>query len=140
MDALRLNIEHALFAIAADATRLLGNERNRVCLVKQTQLARSVLGPRRVEEHAALEQRPMKVRDHRADIARSVAASESAASQSLQIAVVRLGKCISIRLIHRIVLALLRHANVLVTQDVCANSWVERKTVNAIADAINEDR
>src|SRR5437764_9314427 len=93
-----------------------------------------------IKEDAALKQRPMKIRNHRADIARGVAASESAAPEPLQIVIVRHGKRVAIRFVHRIVLSLIGHPNVLMAQNIRANGRIESESVHTFADAINKDR
>lgn len=72
MDALRDDVEDPLRARRREAARLLREQRHRERLVQHAQLAALALLVVRVPEDPAVDQRPVHVGDHRADVARAV--------------------------------------------------------------------
>ena len=95
---------------------------------------------RRIEEHAPLEQRAVKVGDQRADVARGVALAQLAAAQPGEVVLIGGRGAVEVGLVHRVVLALRRHADVRVAEHVGADGRIEREAVHAVAGAVDQHR
>src|SRR5688572_12157655 len=63
-----IQVENALLPISGKATRLLHDERERIRLVEQPELALRIPAVARVAEHAAAEEVTVKIGDQRADV------------------------------------------------------------------------
>ncbi|CCJ89928.1 hypothetical protein BN132_1856 [Cronobacter turicensis 564] len=74
MQTVRFNIQDTLLAVARLAARLLGQERHRVALIQQAQLAFRVARGARVEINPAFQQVTVEIRHQRTDIPRGIRA------------------------------------------------------------------
>src|SRR5262245_31665385 len=99
-----------------------------------------VVSRRRIKEYAPFEQRAVDVADHRADVAAGVPFAERSGSQPIKILAITRRKAVAVRLVHRVVLSLRRHYDVLVAQHVRPYRWIKREAVDAVADAVDEHR
>ena len=82
----------------------------------------------------------MEIGHHRADVPRRVLAAQLAGPQPRQVFLHRRRKAGRIGFVHRIVLALLGHADVLVAQHVRPHGRIQREPVHAVACRVDQDR
>jgi len=120
------------------ASRLFDEEGDWIGLVEQAQFAAVVIAGGWIEKDASLDERAVDVRHHGTDVSRDVAASQGPAAESLEETHVTRRKAISEGLVDRVILALLRHAHILVAEQISADGRVQRKTVYAVAYAIDQ--
>ncbi len=72
MNPFRLDVQNPAHSIRRHPTRLLRDKRQRIRLIQQPQLTLRRLRRRRIQKHATLQQRPMKIRHQAPDISRAV--------------------------------------------------------------------
>src|SRR3982751_5933247 len=97
-----------------------------------------IAGRRRIQEYAALQKRPMKIRYQRADVTRAIAPAESLAAQLLQEILVVTRKVLGVCFVHRINGSTLGHANVFMAEDISANRRIECEAEDAVAGRVNQ--
>src|SRR3990170_9091084 len=108
---LGLLVQDARLAVGGGPAALLGQKGHRVGLVHEPQLAARVLGRRRIQEDTAPQRRAVEVGHQRADVAAGVRPGLLALAPG-EVLLHALGEGRIVRFVHRINLAVLRHADV----------------------------
>ena len=138
----RLDVQDVALTVGGHAAGLLGQESHGVALVQQAQLALRIVAALRVHVDAALQHVAVEVRHQRADVARRERQSLGRAVflTVLDVLLHALRELQVLALVHRIDLAVLGNADVLVRQREHADARVIGEAVHAIAGGVDQHR
>ena len=138
----RRDVQHRPLARRGDAAGLLGDERQRVRLVHQPQLAVRVARVRRVDVDPALDQVAVEVRHERADVARRVrpARRRVLGLHPLDVLLQAAAPRVVVALVGRVHAARLGRADAGVRQQELADRGVEREAVDARPSGVDQHR
>src|SRR5688572_9273244 len=81
----------------------------------------------------------MEIGDHRADVARRILVPEVSTAQPINVGAVADRKIIPVGFVDRVILSLLWHPHIWVTEHEGTDCGIESKTVNAVSHAVNQD-
>ena len=133
-----LDIEDAAIAVGRESSRLLGNERQRVGFVQQTELAARGLFVGGIAEHATTEQVAMEVGHERAHVAHVqclLLSVESAIAPHERAGGLR--PILLVRVVHRQISRPLGDADVGMRQQELANGRIEREAVRPLPRGVH---
>lgn len=140
VDILRLNIQNALLAIGRTTAGLFRDERDGIGLIQQPHLAARMMHRGRIQEHAPGQQSPMEICHQRPDVPRTVLPSPDPAAQPGKVVAIQPRETIGVGFIHRVVLSLIRHANIVVAENIRADRRIQRESEDSLPRRVNQNR